>query len=308
MLQSVQIPAVAVSSPIPRPAVTPPSRTTVALSSSGEIVRALGEAKDIGFTAYTLRPGRFLDALEAAADRGARVHVVLEAHPFDNGTGELTKANEATVAELRTHGVDAVLHDAGKASLHMKAALVDGVAFLDDRNWPDDGHDTIVRTTDRDDVAAVRSAIAGKPGSDAHLWTQKDDATRAEAATIRWAPGHDVAFETESFGFGPVYGALRARAKAGDHVRVLVQSMDLAGSPRASAALHKLAEAGAEVRVGNSDEKIVVAGDRAWVGSANASAGRPQTIDWGMRTKIPALIDALRTRYEANWNEGRAFG
>ncbi len=307
MLQSVQIPVATVSSPTATVTVSAADGTTVALSSSDEVVRAVQQGRDVGFTAYTLRPGRFAAGLEAAAGRGAHVRVVLEAHPYDGGTGELARANAEMVSELRSHGVAAELHDAGKASLHMKAAVVDGVAFLDDRNWPDDGRDTIVRTADRDDVAAVRSAIAGKPGSDAHLWTQKDEATRAEAATIRGAPGHDVAFESESFGYGPVYGALRARAKAGDRVRVLVQSLDLAGSPRAAAALRKLAEAGAQVRVGNSDEKIAVAGDRAWVGSANATAGRPKTIDWGMRTKIPALVTALRSRYEANWSQGRPF-
>jgi phosphatidylserine/phosphatidylglycerophosphate/cardiolipin synthase-like enzyme len=301
------MPVAAVSSPRPDVTAVPATRTTVGLASAGEVLAALGKAQDVAFTAYTLRPGRFSAGLEAAAARGAHVRVVLEAHPYDGGTGELAGANAAMVQELRAHGVDAALHDAGKASLHMKAALIDGVAFLDDRNWPDDGRDTVIRTADRDDVAAVRGAIVGKPGSDAHLWTQKDEATRAEAATIRSAPGHQIAFESESFGFGPVYGALRARAKAGDRVRVLVQSLDLAGSPRAAAALHKLAAAGAEVRAGNSDEKIVVAGDRAWVGSANASAGRPQTIDWGMRTKIPALVKALGTRYEENWQQGRPF-
>ena len=155
MLQSVQIPVATVSSPTAAVTVSAAAGTTVALSSSDEVVRAVQQGRDVGFTAYTLRPGRFAAGLEAAAGRGAHVRVVLEAHPYDGGTGELARANAEMVSELRSHGVAAELHDAGKASLHMKAAVVDGVAFLDDRNWPDDGRDTIVRTADRDDVAAI---------------------------------------------------------------------------------------------------------------------------------------------------------
>jgi hypothetical protein len=191
----------------------------------------------------------------------------------------------------------------------MKAAVVDGDAFLDDRNWPDDGRDFIVRTRDADDVAAVASALQGAPLGDGHLQTRKAQALAQEAHLIYATPAHAIDCESESFGFSTVYAALKARASKDDSVRLLVSARDLQGgaNTRELEALHKLAQAGVSVRVGADDEKICVAGDRAWVGSANASRGAPDTIDWGMRTSQPAVVSALRDRFERNWNAATAL-
>ena len=66
----------------------------------------------------------------------------------------------------------------------MKAAVVDGVAWLDDRNWAGSGSETVVRDSDPDDVAAVAAAVAGRPGADRHLATTKAGAQRLESAVI----------------------------------------------------------------------------------------------------------------------------
>jgi hypothetical protein len=64
--------------------------------------------------------------------------------------------------------------------------------------------------------------------------------------------------------------------------------------------------AGVEVRVGPDSEKLALSSSQAWVGSANATGGRPRTIDWGTRTSDAAIRRALGARFEGNWNRARA--
>jgi phosphatidylserine/phosphatidylglycerophosphate/cardiolipin synthase-like enzyme len=273
------------------------------------MIRAFGQAATIELSAYVLREGDVKAALEAAARRGARVSVTLETAPYSGGTDDLAAANRATVADLRAHRIDARLSDPAGPPLHMKAALADGVAYLDDRNWAGDGFETIVRTDDRDDVGVVARALAGTPASDGHLWTQKAAAERAEAGMIYAARTDRIDVESESFGFSPVYGALKARAKSGVHVRLIVSDRE-ANDPRSTRerhALANLAAVGVAIRVAPRDEKLAIAGDGVWVGSANATESKStrDQVDWGMRSRDPKLRAAIATRFEENWRSGR---
>ena len=174
-------------------------------------------------------------------------------------------ANASMVAEMHEHGIDAGLAQGEPAApLHLKAAIVDGRLFLDDRNWLADGRDTIVTTRDVGDAAAVRAAMRGKRGKPAGIAVRKREALALEADTIRRAGSGGVAVESESFGSGVVADALLERAKAGEAVRLLVSSRDIHGE-REAWVLERLGIAGAEVRVesGDRDEKLCVAGDCA---------------------------------------------
>jgi phosphatidylserine/phosphatidylglycerophosphate/cardiolipin synthase-like enzyme len=280
----------------------------LAVSSTGALVAAVDRARSVEFSAYVLRPGRLFDALCSAADRGAAVHVSLEGAPYagrPHERDELARENARAVARLRAHGAAAELNDDACRPLHLKAAVVDDALYLDDRNWPDDGADTILTTRDEDDVAVVRSALAGQPASDGHLATVKGAALALEARTIARSPSDRIDCESESFSRSSVYGALLARARSGAHVRLLVAERDLEGgrNVRALGALRALQGAGVDVRVGAADEKLCVAGDAAWIGSANASGGRPATRDWGMRTRVPAVVAAAEARFERHWGD-----
>ena len=76
-----------------------------------------------------------------------------------------------------------------------------------------------------------------------------------------------------------------------------------------------VAALGVEVRVGNPksgdlDEKLAVAGDDGWVGSANATYARGAAgaqRDWGMATREPVIVDGLRTAFERNWSRAVAL-
>ena len=280
----------------------------IALSSTAHVLDAMHRARSIAFTAYVLRPGRVLDALDAAARRGARVTVRLEAQPYGDTSGALKDQNAAAVAELERDGADARLADAdGTHPLHMKSARIDGALYLDDRNWPDDGVDTIVRDTDSRDAQAVSDAMRAKPTDGAPLATQKDAALRREARSIyHAAEAHQpVAVESESFGFGRVYAALTVAARQHVPVRLLVAQRDV--TARSEPALRRLAGEGVAVRLSQNDEKMAVCGDQAWLGSANATAGRKDQMDWGLRIFDPAIVSALKRRFEQNWNAATDF-
>jgi phosphatidylserine/phosphatidylglycerophosphate/cardiolipin synthase-like enzyme len=282
-----------------------------ALSDARALLGALASARSVRFSAYILRPGRFLEALEAAAGRGAEVRVTLQGTPYGRNQPEqarLAQLNAQVAAELRVQGARVHLTSKQEPAAHLKAAVVDGTAYLDDRNWTGRDGDTIVATSAAADVRAVGSALDGVARSSDGLATEKDRALSLEAHLIYEARG-PVDCESESFSGSSVYGALKQRALAGAEVRLLVARRDLAGGRNAYelGALERLAAAGVEIRVGAADDKICVTSGTAWVGSANASGGAPRTLDWGLTSGDGSLVRGLRKRFEANWDEAKPF-
>jgi hypothetical protein len=286
----------------------------IVLTTAAGFVQTLASARNVALTAYTLRPGAVLDALEAAAKRGATVSVRLERDPLDDAAGSLHRANAAAIAALRAAGATAEATGPGEPVLHLKAAVVDGTAFLDDRNWAG-GAERILRDTDADDLAAVTAAVAGRPGADGHLATTKSGAQRLEADVIAGAGSGPLLVESESFGNGTIYNALLHRAKAHEPTRLIVAGREVAerGNRTERAHLAHLAALGVEVRVGNPrhgdlDEKLAVADRDAWFGSANATYARGADgaqRDWGLATRQPDIGDALRAAFERNWSAAR---
>jgi hypothetical protein len=275
-------------------------------------VAAVGRAHTVALTSYTLGRGPVLDALVAAAARGASVSVRLEGAPVDDPRGALKRVNAAAVAALRAGGAAAGLTHPGEPALHMKAAVVDGVAWLDDRNWAGTGPERLLRDTGRAAVAATAAAVTGGRADGGGLATTKSAALRLEARVIAGAGPGLLRVESESFGNGPIYSALLRRAKAGRPTELIVAGRE-AGATRERAALRRLAGLGVAVRVGNPhrgdlNEKLALGGGAAWCGSANATftfgaAGEQR--DWGLTTRAAPIVDGLRRTFEANWTAAR---
>ncbi len=283
----------------------------ISLVATADLLRAVGQAREVTVTAYTLSRGPVFDALAAACRRGARVRLRVEDRPFGDPFGGIRHANRSAVAVLARAGADARMVDATDADgppVHMKAAIVDGVAYLDDRNWTQAG-DTIVRDDSPQDVRALRSAIAGAaPRSERSFWTRKADAVAGEAALLHGASrARCVDVQSEAFGTGgSTYAALKALAASGVRCRLIVSARDL--KPQALHGLQLLARAGVGIRVGRSTEKMaVVDGHRAWVGSANATSSyfHGDQLDWGLRTNRASIARALELRFEAAWATGK---
>ncbi len=282
----------------------------IALSSTAQMVAALRGTRHVLFSAYALWPGTVERELVAAAKRGARVTVRLEGAPFDDASGSIRRANEAGVAALKAAGADAALDEknAGPA-MHMKAAVCDGVAFLDDRNWLGSG-ETVVRDDDRRHVRALRHAIETGEAHDArNFWTDKAGALSGEATLIAHAHTARLDVESETITVqSPVYAALRRRALSAKRCRLLLSRRE-----RTPAVLHAaqlLAALGVSVRFTRSNEKFAVApSERAWIGSANATSSYcdGDRIDWGMRTAARTIVSRMEHRFETNWRAGSAL-
>jgi phosphatidylserine/phosphatidylglycerophosphate/cardiolipin synthase-like enzyme len=281
--------------------------------SRTDVVGAIGCARHVELASWLLPPDNpLVAALEDAAERGADVRVALERAPYvpdSERAKKLQSANRQMVRELRRHHVDASLTQKGVASLHLKAAIVDGRAYLAERNWTAD--EPIVTTTDGVDVAAIADAIAERPHDTADLALRKDRALQLEAALIRdAAPGTAVECETESFGESCVSDALLERARRGEkNLRLMISARALTKRFDRAAAqtLDALRAAGVEIRRSGANEKCCIAGGAAWLGSANATMGQGRTIDWGMRCDDPPVAAALRARFELSWKSSKAL-
>ena len=284
----------------------------IALETTADARAAVDRAHDVAFSSYVLaRRSRMFRALAAAADHGAHVAVTLQAQPYGDPQGRLAKLNADAVAALRKRGADATLSDPAAPPMHLKACVADGVAFLDDRNWPTNGNDTVVASDDPQTVAAVTAALHGHTDCTAaanDFATCKQSALALEARAISESGTDGVACESESFGFGAVFRALERRAHHAP-VRLLVSERDLRddGTELEHRALRVLRAAGVEVRVGRFEEKLCLSGTGAWLGSANATAGAPTTTDWGLVTDDRAVVEGVRSRFEDHWRHAVAF-
>ena len=294
----------------------------ICLSSTQELLAAFRSAHDIALTAYTMPQGPVLDGLLSAAKRGAHVQVRLEGWIYkdarpDGSPGPVLQANLAAVNALKQAGADARLEHPeksdGKRTLHMKSAIVDKTLFLDDRNWPDDGQDTIVRDDFPDDIAAVKAAEQTKgPEPNALLKVHKREALYSEAKLLwRAHKGDELIVETESFGYGDsAYTALEGAKVAGAHVRVLVSERDLQNNVNEERAIAKLAAPNVEFRSCDGDEKFAVLdGRRGWIGSTNLSGAfsNPDQIDWGLRTNNQDVLAHVSGAFDQRWNKARAL-
>lgn len=256
----------------------------LALSSTGEVVERLAHAETVSAEAYTLG-APLVRALAAAARGGALVSVALEAHPYEDRNGSLGRLNARIVQRLRAAGVDACLRD----GLHAKEIAVDGTLYLDEKNWRD--NDIVVRLDGGRDKRAVATSKSGALAQEGRLLAGA-------------APGEDVIVATESLGAGnATYAALADLAKRGLKPRLLVTRRVLRETPRERALLAHLERDGVRVRSCDDSAKLAAVGDRAWLGSANATyaGGRWDMSDWGLDSADPAVASAVRQRLEDDW-------
>ncbi len=272
---------------------------TLSLSSVPDVLTRIASAHDVDFGSYFLTRGPMRDALAGAARRGAHVTVTLQENPY-KGSGNRAPDNAASARVLRDAGAEVSLLARDRVPFHLKAAVCDGIAYLDDRNWTQRGPEIVVADDDQQDVALVRDALAGHGGADATLATRKDEVLRRELTVIESAPHGAVTVETERIGTSPLSAALRRHARGGAPTTlVLGHARDR--TPREIATIARLAGDGVVVREGGANEKLALAGDTAWIGSVNATAafGRGAgQLEWGLLTKNAALVGAVRSALE----------
>src|SRR5579863_5867471 len=260
----------------------------VQLVKTQDALGAMDRAKRITAEAYTLSEP-MLDALEAAAERGACVSVALACTPYGSSKDRLAAWNARSVARLRAHHVAAELRD----TVHAKELCVDGTFYFDERNWRRD--DLVIR-------AAPNEATA--------IPSTKSGALAAEARLLEAARTGDVIVETESFGSkNTVYDSLKRLALDGRSPRLLVNQRVLNGNRRERCLLEHLVREGVRVRICRDSSKLAATASGAWLGSANASptfAGDEMT-DWGVATADRAIARSVRARLESDWIGAKEF-
>jgi hypothetical protein len=276
----------------------------LSLSSVPRVLAQVAGAHDVAFGAYFLQPhSAATGALLEAARRGAHVSVTLQADPYRNPYG--ARANAAVARELRASGADVRLLPSDATPFHLKAAVCDGVAFVDDRNWTKRGPEIVLADDDPRDVALVRDALTRAGAADAAsaaaaagagLAVRKDEALRRELQLVEHAGATPVIVETERVATSPLTRALQRRAANGDPTTLIVGRASRRSRTEAKA-LADLKRDGVDVRVGGTNEKLALAGDTAWIGSVNATgvAGRNAgQLEWGTITRDPALVATVR--------------
>jgi hypothetical protein len=295
----------------------------IALSDRPAVLAAIDRARSVSLSAYIL-PVSVTERLAAAARRNARVELALARYPVGDTPDErrrLAQANRDAVETVRRAGGLATLVSP-RDPLHLKAALVDDrVAYLDDRNWSDDGPQTILLDDDPGDVAIVRDALARRASGNEHLRTVKPESLALERRILDQAGDAPLDVESESFGIGPIYDALEGRAAAHGATRLLVCDRELgeaqrrahrAGKPPVEIrALDRLVLDGVDVRVTPAAEKMALSGAGAWIGSTNATrdwGSSARQLDWGMTVSDPAIAAALRARFQATWDASLPYG
>jgi phosphatidylserine/phosphatidylglycerophosphate/cardiolipin synthase-like enzyme len=279
----------------------------IALSSAPAVLRAIGAGRNIQLASYILQPGRIARALEDAARRGARVRVLLEARPFGDPGGRRARENGIVAGALRRAGASVELADsasAPRAPVHIKAAVIDGVAFLTDRNWRAGEAGMILRDDDAADVRSLRRSLADADARTARgPATDKRGALALEAGLMQSAR-QSVILSSESFGArNAVYDELRRLALHGVRCRLVVNRGERSKAMRA--AIVALEKAGVDVRVGPTNEKFcVVDGRSLWVGSANATSVffDADQREWALRLDSPAVIDSAERRFATYWS------
>lgn len=254
---------------------------SVSLASVGDLAENIRHARNVALDVYVLRNPLLLYSLATAARSGANVTVRLGSP----GAAPERAANAAVMRQLDAAGVHVTAEPGfGPNALHAKTAIVDDAVYLDDRNFTGEESETIV--------------VERSKRVDSNYARTKSAALQDEANMLRAASGHDVIVATESLGPGLVVDALIERARRGDCVRVMYNPET---RDRASAqAVARLRAAGVHVRLSAENHKIAVAGDSAWIGSANASPGAAEQREWGM-TVPKAVAARLRETLEYCW-------
>jgi len=279
----------------------------ISVSSTAQMLGALRTARDVTFAAYFLKGGTIVEGLKQAAKRGAHVQVRLDGALY-GGTARWSAESHKSARTLRRYGADVTFlhlrkHDG--PGLHIKAAVCDGAAFLDDCNWARGG-DTVMRDDTPAHVRAIRAAVLQREGSGiGGLALTKDAALKAESHVLRRrSRSGTVEVETEELGASKVSQALRDLLAHHVHCRVLVSEWAVKNANhRTQDAALSLEKAGAEVRMAKTSEKIAVAGACAWIGSANATSPyfNGGDIDWSLTTADPYIIRGLKSHFANHW-------
>ena len=261
---------------------------------------AVASSNNATVTAYTLTPGNaMIRALGATVAHGGHASLVVDGNPYDPD-GDVRAGDEAALAQAASLHINVYRSN---RPIHLKAVLVPTGSYLSDRNWSRDA--VVLLDRDSTDYAAIADAAKGSPhsvlhGNDGGLALIKSDALSLEAQMLSRA--QPISVESESFSANnPVYTALYDHPSG---ARLIVAQTEYRKKRSEQAVIARLIARGVDVRTSTLNEKIGLAGDGVYIGSANATSGVEDQIEWGLVTHDPALFSTLRQRFQSEWDSG----
>ena len=306
--------------PTATPTATPAANPCLQTQAAGQaasvsvvafttVTSAITSGHNVCVSAYVFTTAMF-DALQTAAQNGEKVTVVLP--------NEEKSSDSSDASTLQSAGAT-IVWDPGSPNdnpLHAKLAIVDGVAYLDGRNW--DTTDVTITDGVPADYTAIENALNLDPTSSTNLDTLKSYSIAREDAFINGAgatSGVTVQFMSESFGSDTnTVTALENAAEAGATVRVIVLSSDESGNSTEEAALNAMKADGVQIRLNpaSGSEKMTLISNQstAWFGSANAttySTTATNYIDWGMTVTSASVISTLQSYFNSTWSSSTAY-
>jgi phosphatidylserine/phosphatidylglycerophosphate/cardiolipin synthase-like enzyme len=268
-----------------------------------------GARSSIDAEFFSITDPAVVDSLNRAAARGVRVRVAVEGDPhrFRHSAHPREPSDRAVRGGLDA-SVDVVVSRVPHALVHGKAAVVDdSVALIATANATATGFgspgEALVVVRDGTDVRSVRAEIA-----DAAAGIDRRPLMRPLLDDLFRSPC-DLRVASEDLSDPKVVAWLVHRARAGHDDKILVGRRP---SQAAKKWLHRLADAGVEVRVperGYMHEKFIDAGARLYVGSAYLTHdGIDEAHEVGIiadAADFGAGAASLRTDFDSMWRTSR---
>jgi len=259
---------------------------------------------------YSIGDPDVIASLNRAAARGVRVRVTLEGDTHRYRGPRAVEPSDDAIRGGLASAIDVVVSRRPSALVHGKAAVVDGA-------------DAIVATANptRTGFAAPGElAIEDRSAADAAAVLREIDAASAGSpvrSRLRdelrglFASSHDLSIESEDLSDWRTAASLAHRARAGRRDRVLVGP---AASRCEATRLRRLAADGVDVRIASArymHGKLVDAGDRIYVGSANLTRnGIDESYEVGLVANAADFADhaaSVRADFERTWAQARSL-
>lgn len=284
--------------------------TAVSIVPFTTFTSTLSAGHSVCFSAYVFSTDSF-NALDAAAKAGATETVVLPQ--------EESGLDSAKAATLQSDGAT-IVWDPGSSGgdnpLHAKLAIVDGIAYLDGRNW--DSTDVVIDDGTSADFTPIENALNLNPTSSTNLDTLKSNSLAREVSYINggtYSSSVTLRYMTESFGTNPdVNAALEAAAQSGATVKIIVLKSDESGNTTEQAELTTLKNDGAQIRLnpagGSEKVSLLSNSSSGWFGSANSTKDTTTStnyIDWGMTVTDATVLSSLSSYFDTTWSSSTSY-
>ncbi len=275
------------------------------------VVRFIASAhQSLDVAMYLLNDRDVMTALLAAGQRGVRVRVMLEEHPYGEGPG-----NGASYERLKGGGLRVAWSPATFRLSHDKYAIADRkVALVGTANWTHaaftSNREYLVEDTDATDVTQL-AALFDADWNRSAVQLQDPNlvvsplTSRTRVASLIETAQREIELETEELQDAAIIATLGRAARRGVTVRAIVAA-PTEGADANRPGRERLVAEGAQVRVLRQPyvhaKDIVVDGREAFVGSENiSSASLDENREVGLLIGDPTAIHRLTETFDRDW-------